>query len=337
MRLALLLLLAACAPSPSSVPDPTPSPQPAPPEEPVLPGLRSDIVVQQPPPPVDVLFVVDNSSSMMDEQAYLQDSFPDFFDAIIDSGLDYHIGVVSTDIERPTDSGQLRAAGAVRFIDPQTPDPFDVFTEMIDGLGVLAGSAESGRAAAYLALETVRDTPTNIDFLRPDASLHIVFISDTFDNSGNTPISQASFIAWADNLKSQPDLVGMHAIVNLGTSDTCGYGPRAGIQYIEYANAFNGNTNSICDSSWIPLYSGVAQKASALRTQFLLDELPELDTLQVVVQSATGPAREFSVCLPEPDDRPCEVVYDSSRNSIRFVDFVPALGSELTLRYQPVE
>src|SRR5215211_6641760 len=50
---------------------------------------------------VDILFVVDNSSSMREEQGNLSRNFPRFIEALsqIEGGLpDVHIGVVSTDL-----------------------------------------------------------------------------------------------------------------------------------------------------------------------------------------------------------------------------------------------
>jgi hypothetical protein len=58
---------------------------------------RTDEIVQLTTPSADVLWVVDNSSSMSDNQRALTDNFPVFFDWFLGSGLDYHIGVVSTD------------------------------------------------------------------------------------------------------------------------------------------------------------------------------------------------------------------------------------------------
>ena len=80
---------------------------------PVETPTQTDRLVQVLPPEVDVLWIIDNSSSMSDEQAALTTNFPAFMDFFLGSGLLYHIGVVSTDYA--TDQGRLeQAAGHFR-------------------------------------------------------------------------------------------------------------------------------------------------------------------------------------------------------------------------------
>ncbi|MCB9674873.1 MAG: VWA domain-containing protein [Alphaproteobacteria bacterium] len=300
-------------------PPPTETPVP----EPIY---RTEVVVQGPPPPVDVLFVVDNSSSMGDEQAVLQASFPGFVQAIVDSGLDFHIAVVATDTQRQQFSGKLVAAMGHRYIDETTPDPLDVFDAMVGALGVSTGSEETGRAAAYLALEDRRDEPTNVGFLRPDAALHVVFVTDTFDNSGSNPIDLPGFIGWGATLKPAPDLVRMHAVIALVADPACTGSFRPGTQYLEYATVFGGNVDSICEADWTPLFTSVAVQAASLRDEFLLDEVPDPSTIEVTVLSG-GAERTLAVC----DE--CEVVFDPARNTVVFVDGGPEIGSEVRIAY----
>ena len=92
--------------------------------------VRTDRVVQRPTPLVDVLWVIDNSGSMGDDQAALTANFPLFMEYFLNSGLDYHIGVVTTDIDSPTDSGKLRSYAGNLWIDTQTPDAIGAFAEM---------------------------------------------------------------------------------------------------------------------------------------------------------------------------------------------------------------
>jgi hypothetical protein len=45
----------------------------------------------------DILFVIDNSGSMSDEQNALASAFSSFITEFVNKGVDYHIGVISTD------------------------------------------------------------------------------------------------------------------------------------------------------------------------------------------------------------------------------------------------
>jgi predicted small secreted protein len=66
--------------------------------------------------PVDILFVIDNSASMSPKQKALANAIPQFIGAIDSMGLDYHVGVVTTDlgynVPNGTSTGQP-FAGAV--------------------------------------------------------------------------------------------------------------------------------------------------------------------------------------------------------------------------------
>ncbi|MBI3178376.1 MAG: VWA domain-containing protein, partial [Deltaproteobacteria bacterium] len=64
-----------------------------------------DEFVQNTAAMVDILWVVDNSSSMGEEQNGLAQSFDAFINNLVLSGVDYHVGVVATD----TADGALHA------------------------------------------------------------------------------------------------------------------------------------------------------------------------------------------------------------------------------------
>ena len=82
-------------------------------------------------PEVDVLWVVDNSCSMSEEQEAIASNFPQFMEYFLDSSLDYHIGVVSTDMDDPQQSGLLRpAGGGMRWIDTETDDALARFADL---------------------------------------------------------------------------------------------------------------------------------------------------------------------------------------------------------------
>jgi hypothetical protein len=170
---------------------------------------------------VDILFVIDNSSSMEQEQASLARNFPRFIDKLqaIEGGLpDVHLGVVSsslgaggndvTDCGGEGDEGNLLTNSC-----PGVNEAFlsDVLSE--DGLrrvrnydappGGLPEDqwlAETFGCMAELGtggcgfeqhLEAMRraldDNPRNAGFLRDDAFLAVIFIADEDDCSASNP------------------------------------------------------------------------------------------------------------------------------------------------------
>src|SRR5690606_21037438 len=122
--------------------------------------------------------------------ARLAANFSGFMTYFLDSGLDYHIGVVSTNMDTGATAhqGRLRSIGGARWIEPATPDPVEVFRQMAL-MGTDSHYNEKGREAAYLALALRRDTD-NLGFYREDANLAIVVISDEDDYSTAEYISQ---------------------------------------------------------------------------------------------------------------------------------------------------
>ena len=62
---------------------------------------------------MDVLWVIDNSCSMLEEQTTLINNFGAFIGYFLDSQLDWHIGVTSTDM---TNGGEPGTQGILRSI-----------------------------------------------------------------------------------------------------------------------------------------------------------------------------------------------------------------------------
>ena len=165
---------------------------------------------------VDILFVIDNSGSMEEEQAQLNENFPLFINVLkeIDGGLpNVHIGVVSTDVgagpgiaacEGDGDNGELQFTPRIGGCTPpddkyimDVQDPNDVNQRItnydtsvstleetfscIASLGTGGCGFEQPLEAMYRAL--LDPNNLNQDFLREDAFLAIIIISDEDDCS----------------------------------------------------------------------------------------------------------------------------------------------------------
>ena len=169
--------------------------------------VQVDVFDQKTAAEVDVLWVVDNSQSMAPIQNRIASRFVDFFNQLQGSKVDYHIGVVTTDADgevgklRPyTGRAVSNCAGNCFYIsrdvacdDPASSESCDarlVFENLIH-VGNTGANYEQGLMSAALALGLTNDaegTPVpipeeNIEFLRPDADLHIIFVSDEDDFS----------------------------------------------------------------------------------------------------------------------------------------------------------
>ena len=131
--------------------------------------INSDRIVQTTAAEVDVLFVIDNSGSMSDNQTKLGQNFPEFMKEFEGSGLDYHIGVITTDVYTDGHNGKLRPTQGKLWIDDTFGDPVSAFSELAM-VGDEGSGDERGREACYRALVDEAQAH-NIGFIRDDAGL----------------------------------------------------------------------------------------------------------------------------------------------------------------------
>lgn len=295
--------------------------------------VRTDNIVQVTEPKVDVLWVIDDSCSMDAEQAKLADNFAAFMEFFVDSGLDYHIGVISTDTASPAKRGRLQAVGAYRWIDTGTPDPVGVFRQMAI-LGTAGSVDENGRRAVDMALTDPLLSNYNAGFYREEASLHVIVISDENDHSGSVP-TRNEFISFLRGLKDDEDRVTFSSIVTpLGG---CSTGFEPGTEYIAVTNALGGVTESICTEDWAPVLTELGLQAAGLRTTYYLSELPVPGTIQVTINDgdfvwegidADDPA---AVC----ESATCwDWRYQGMPNAITFLHHVPSANAEVVISYE---
>jgi hypothetical protein len=314
----------------------TGSANPPPLEQPV----NVDRIVQVTERAVDVLWVIDNSCSMLEEQTGISANFESFINYFVGSGLDWHLGVVSTDMDDPQHSGRLRQAGGYKFLTEDTVDPVNLFGTMVN-MGTNGSGTEKGRAAAYAGIGELSDTH-NADFYREDASLSVIVISDEEDQSKNNPVSLEEFKSWLTNLKSNVDMVNFSSIVCLSDSDVGGVpcrhednagafwaNPTIGSEYVEVTDTVGGVLWDIRDSNWTQVLEELGMQAAGLKREFFLADIPVPQTISVWVQEPAEDGGEiFYFDMGQDYD------YSPTRNSIKFHTFVPTPLSEVFIEYE---
>jgi len=316
------------------------------PGDPNPPGLvakaKTDVITQVAKQEVDILWVIDNSCSMAEEQATLVNNFDAFISYFLDSGLDWHIGVTSTDMAndgRHGNNGILRSVEGITYIDENTPDPVGVFRKMAS-LGTLGSANETGIATAYNAIAVHGDSGPNQDFYREDAALSIITISDENDHSTDPSLDE--FISWLSNLKPNIDDVSYSSIVCLGESllngsycSTATFSqPSVGSDYISVTNAVGGILWDIREYDWAPVLDELGLQAAGLKREFFLMDIPILETLDVwvVIQDEDTGMDEIHYNFSLGVD----YTYSRVRNSITFITFVPPQLSRVEIEYIPL-
>ena len=262
---------------------------------------KTDVFFQNPPTAVDILIVIDNSCSMADEQLKLSagfDSFVEFFDV---ADVDYHIGVTTTDmtIERG------RLVGNTRVITRDTSNAGQIFGQNVQ-VGTDGDPIEKGLIAAFSALTEPLISNENAGFMRDDALLSIIFVSDEEDSSLG-PTSQ--YINEFRDLKGQRrrDAVNVSALIGINTAtgepadcQSVDGQAFAGWRYWDAAEQTNGVSRSICENDFSLIVSEMGLASSRLRDRFALSGPPDMDTLSVTMYIPGSPeANGDGVVVPQ--------------------------------------
>ena len=242
-----------------------------------------DVFNQNPADKVDILLVVDNSCSMEPYQLKLGANFTTFLKYFLEADVDYHIGITTTDVER-TGAGSI--IGGV--ITPATENAEGVFANNV-AVGTQGSPFEMGLEAASYALAEPLLSGPNVGFLREEASLSVIFVSDEEDFS---PHGVNDYINELRNVKGQRDrdIFNSSALTVIDPANCQGqtYVPiAAGSRYIDIANQTGGVVGDLCGTDFEPIVTELSLNASRLRDTFWLSDKPNLATLQVDVDSRT--------------------------------------------------
>jgi hypothetical protein len=256
---------------------------------------------------VDVLWVVDNSCSMEEELDQVRNNFTSFVTEFTSLGLDYHLAVVTTDMDNPDHKGKIQG----EIIDSSTADPIATFLDATD-LGFDGSPYEKGFAAAQAALTAPLTSGANAGFLRESAALAIIVLSDETDGSG---MSASNFSSWLGGLKSDPALANFSAICGdrgFGCQEFDWAGntlsASGGDKYIDATELTGGFWASICTSDYTEIMQHISLASAGMTVSFALSREPSnLTDVAVTVDSATI-----------PNDYTDGWTYDSSFNAVVF-------------------
>ncbi len=302
-------------------------------------SLIEDIFFQEPASQVDILFVMDNSVSMEQEQNDVAENFEKFIANIEETNADWQIGIITTDMVDVTQRGRLQ--GEPTIITPDTPDYQDAFATNIR-VGTDGYPIERGLSAALAAVTPPLTTHENEGFIRQDAMLAIIVVSDENDCSDNGVLigdDQAACYQEADKLvpvpqfvtslreaKVEPNMVTVSAIVELESDSgyaSCGEAS-TGHRYIKVANMLGGITRSIC-GEYDDVMDEMGLSVAGIRSSFQLTRTPDVCSITATIDN---------VEVPRDDTKVNGWTYDKESNYIQFYgNAVPPRGSTITVTY----
>ena len=268
----------------------------------------------------DILFVVDNSGSMGEEQTKLGNSFSTFINWLTGGLVDYRVAITTTDMATAGHQGAFQAAaGQPTVIDPAMPDVISAFQANVN-VGASGSATEKGLEAAATALSPGMLAGPNAGFLRDDARLYVVWVTDEDDASASSPSTYQSQIVAAKG--GDPSQVFFAAIAGpepLGCFNFSNSAD-AGTRYLDIVDATGGLFGSICDADFGVTLQNLAFEVTSAGNEFPLSELPDPASIQVLVNGIPQATTTW--------------VYSALSNSVQFVaGYEPAGGDAVMITY----
>lgn len=260
-------------------------------------------------PKSDILFSVDLSSSMSDEAEALAQQFNTFITELSNYTADWQVMVVNAD----------HGCNHSGILTPNTPNYASIFSDAVKTGAYDISFTEALLTNVTRGVEKTGAGECNEGFLRPDAQLHIIMLSDECEQSPNPGICGTQWQSYIDRIyqeKGDPNLVRLSSVAGDYPSG-CGGTAQFGSGYWESAQITGGVFISIC-SDWTSPYSlQMLASSSVSQVQFDLDYPPIESSIVVEVDG-----------VPHPD-----WTFDATTNSVTFNTDAPETGSTVTIEY----
>ena len=254
-------------------------------------------------PPSDIVFSVDLSCSMGDDASRLANNFQDFINELSNYSTDWQVMVANND-NGCTHSGILT---------PNTPNYQSTFASAAQSGG--GSYTESLLTVARNAIDNTDPGECNAGFMRSNAMLHVIMVSDEREQSyGN----------WSDYVNQIVTKKG--DINNVRLSSIAGMVPYggcadAGTGYWDATNATGGIFLDICSDWSTPVNLELLAEASVISNSYPLDYPAAETTIEVFIngQPIFGTWH-----------------YDSSLNAVQFDSNPPEEGDFIMITYAEV-
>jgi hypothetical protein len=335
------------------------------------PGERVDTYTQQAASKIDVLWVVDDSGSMAPRQENLARNLSSFMTEFTRNSVDYRIAVTTTDIF--IEAGRFVGSPAV--LTPKTPNVLAAFASAVK-VGTDGSPYEAGMQGGLLAIEKQQATnaqavstcqakcpandgtcrgacttdDANFTFLRPDAYLYVIFISDEEDESAGDVRYYYRYFETAKGVGNDA-MVTTAAIIG-PANNTCSAG--VGARYQQLSTLTGGEVGSICDAEFAAALKKLASNAVGLKRKFALQAKPNVSTLTVSLKYPCNVAADVVLPCASVDRTACADAavdavnlvctpvqggddgwaYEADTNLVYFSGAsVPGLNAEVDLQY----
>ncbi len=182
---------------------------------------------------VDIIWVIDPSGSMVSHRTRLLAGISDMMASL--PSVSWRLTIISADPGRAVNSADFPLLPGDSGSDAQ-----NMYSNSV------TGGLEQGFKAVY---EYIENNPFSSSWMRDDASLLVLFVSDEEEQSTSMFPDVADFTDWLDEQRSS---VYVASIVNHdpSVSDCNSNALHTGDRYMDAANYYSGQVLDICSEDW---------------------------------------------------------------------------------------
>jgi len=254
---------------------------------------------------IDILWVIDRSGSMRMHDASLIAGVEAMLLALPAS--DWRLVMINADSSHSVTNSEFPLV------------PGDDATDAANMLNTLrTAHREEGFNATY---EYIVNNPYSSTWMRPDAGLLVVFVSDEEEQSDFEYPTASDFVTWYSSMRMGS--VFMASIVNVEASESmCIWPPSPldiGHRYMDATNMLGGTIVDICDEDWSP---GVTDATHSIEPyeKIKLTHKAEIDSIRVFVNGSLNH----------------DWLFIESENTVYFT-VIPSAGELVEVGYRYIE
>lgn len=277
---------------------------------------------------LDILWVIDNSSSMSDEQTALGQNFDSFITDFITRNVDFKMAITTTDVSSSTKKGKMVTGSdtlltSAKAQADQTTFLADFARLIKQGIGGSGYEKGLEGAEGFMAKNAA-------SWMRSDAYLAVVIVSDEEDQSPN---STASYWSTLSGYKSAAGLAKVYTIVDKVTYS--GVNEAASLASGSGTTSANGYTlGSLRYQDVSRLSGGVSADIHTNFASTLSDMGSAIINLLDSFALAGTPASASSIKVFVNDVETTNFSYDSASRSIKFDQgHIPAVNATIKVTY----
>ncbi|MDG0815626.1 hypothetical protein [Bdellovibrio svalbardensis] len=282
---------------------------------------------------VDILWVMDNSSSMSKHQTNLSQAIPGLMTKLNSLKMDYQMAVVTSSMGGTNPNGG-QFIGSPGILNKNTPNLTSVLSSRL-----VVGQDGSDNERGLESMETVLSSSYQANqgrgFLRSDALLVVIALSDEDDKSKSSASAVSYYTNFLDSIKrpysdgTRSWMFNFIGILSLsGTCNTTSLDYKEpGLAFMGLSDVSGGTKGSLCNSDMSSAVSEIRARILQILTDFKLSSKPVESTIvvkvngQVVARNATNGWD-----------------YLADKNIIRFYgSAVPAADASIKVDFKPAE